>query len=275
MSLRTLIPLGTNGFFPSHGRATMCFLLLGDGAPLLLDAGTGVARLAEPGVRARLDPSGPLDIVLSHYHLDHVVGLAYLGAVWRGPVTLWAPAPPLVDAEPADALDRLLAPPLFPKPLSDFPHPVTLRAYRRDFRLGDRAPVAVRCRRQRHPGGSVALRLDDLLVYATDTAAEAETSDFAAGARCLLHELWVTESEAERDPDALRGHTSLRQALVIARRSGVALFVPVHHHPARDVRQLAALRLEVERALAAERGAPAPVWPEEGEAVDLESPHGT
>src|ERR1044072_2904577 len=55
-----LVPLGTNWYIPSHGRQTMCFLLLdGDGAALLLDAGTGLARLLAPEIAALLAPAPP------------------------------------------------------------------------------------------------------------------------------------------------------------------------------------------------------------------------
>ena len=73
-----LVPLGCGGFIPARGRQTMSFLVLEGGAALVLDAGSGLARLLEPQVAARLPEDGPLDIVLTHYHLDHVVGLSYL-----------------------------------------------------------------------------------------------------------------------------------------------------------------------------------------------------
>ncbi|MGD2114802.1 MAG: MBL fold metallo-hydrolase, partial [Acidobacteriota bacterium] len=73
-----LIPLGTNGYIPTHGRQTMCFLVRFEDRALLLDAGTGVARLLEPRVRELLEGVEQLDVILSHFHLDHVIGLSYL-----------------------------------------------------------------------------------------------------------------------------------------------------------------------------------------------------
>jgi glyoxylase-like metal-dependent hydrolase (beta-lactamase superfamily II) len=166
-----LIPLGTNGFIPSFGRQTMSFLLVADGAALLLDAGSGAGRLLEPGVAPLLRDCELLDVVLTHYHLDHVIGLSYLPGIWRGRrVRLWAPAAPLVDAQPADALDRLFAPPLFPLRLSELPLAVEVHAYTgAELAIG---PWRLRCRRQLHPGGSVALRFGDVFAYVTDTAVD-------------------------------------------------------------------------------------------------------
>ena len=43
-----LIPLGTNGFFPSLGHQAQCYMVLTEDAAIMLDAGTGVGRLLEP-----------------------------------------------------------------------------------------------------------------------------------------------------------------------------------------------------------------------------------
>lgn len=238
-ALESLHVLGSGGFFPAHGRQTMCFLVrrAARGA-LLLDAGTGVGRLAEPSLRALLDDSPCLDIVLSHYHLDHVVGLAYLGAVWQRPIRLWAPGNPLVDAEPLETLQRLISPPLFPVALADFPHPIEVVPYRSDFEV-DGLPVRVR--RQRHPGGSVGLRFGNQLAYVTDTAAEDAIADFVRDTDLLVQEVWCTAEEAEREVSLLRGHCSAPQALDIAIKAGVSRFLPVHHHPRRSPAELAEL----------------------------------
>jgi ribonuclease BN (tRNA processing enzyme) len=106
-----LVPLGINGFIPSFGRQTMSFLLLTGNEALLLDAGTGVGRLLERTMIDLLQPYDCLNIILSHYHLDHVVGLSYLPGTWmRGVVRIYAPGRPFVETEPDQALSRLLQP---------------------------------------------------------------------------------------------------------------------------------------------------------------------
>src|SRR2546422_11533633 len=82
--------LGGGGWFPAQGRQTACALLrLGDAA-ILIDAGTGVGRFAErPEL---LDGVRRLDILLTHFHLDHVCGLAYLPSLNRCEETMiWGP----------------------------------------------------------------------------------------------------------------------------------------------------------------------------------------
>jgi ribonuclease BN (tRNA processing enzyme) len=242
---RELVALGTNGFFPSHGRQTMSFLLAGGGRALLLDAGTGVGRLREPAVAARLAGVERLDVLLTHYHLDHVVGLTYLGAAWGRPVRILAPAPPLVDATPEEALSRLIGAPLFPVALDDFPVEIAVEPYAGDLELDG---LAIRTRRQSHPGGSVGLRLGDRLAYVTDTTADPATASFAQGVAWLLHEVWVDDRQAAAGPHLIAGHAAAGAVARIAAQGRVGRLAPVHHHPLRTAFELAALHDELRAA---------------------------
>ncbi|MCS6954362.1 MAG: MBL fold metallo-hydrolase [Bryobacterales bacterium] len=224
-----IVPLGTNGYFPSHGRHTMSFLVLGPEQALLLDAGTGVSRLLEPQIQELLRPYSMLNVVVSHYHLDHVVGLAYLPAVWaRGGLRIYAPAPPLVDAEPEDALDRLLAPPLFPSSWRSFG--VAIEALREE-----RSRVAAweaHLWRQAHPGGSVGMRLGDDLAYLTDTVADPSLASRLRGVRLLLHEVWTYDDTAGEA--AAKGHSDFSAVAELVRCSQISAVMLVHHPPSRS-----------------------------------------
>ncbi len=65
--------LGTTGYHPSPTRHTACYYLPDES--LVLDAGTGML-----GLTAQLcsEPRESLDILLSHAHLDHVVGMTFI-----------------------------------------------------------------------------------------------------------------------------------------------------------------------------------------------------
>lgn len=237
-----LIALGTNGFYPSLGRATMSFLLCDGNRALLLDAGSGLARLGEAPTRALLANVARLEIVLTHYHLDHVIGLSYLPGVWRGrPVRVWGPAPPLVDGDPT-ALDRLLAPPFFPS-MSAWPVAISVHTYRNSADLSELGWDLV-VRRQEHPGGSVGLRLGTTLAYTTDTVGDPTTAEFVAGVELLIHEVWWTDEELSVAGHT-GGHSTVGEVAEIARRARVGRLAPVHHRPDRDVEALAALATDL------------------------------
>lgn len=254
-----LMPLGTNGYMPSHCRLTMCFLLrVGDRA-LVLDAGIGMARFSEQRVVRMLDGVEALDVVLSHYHLDHVVGLSYLPGVWPDkPVRIWAPCPPLVDADPAEALCKLIHPPFFPLPLPEFPMRVEVERVR-----GDRVEIGgleLGLRSQEHPGGSVGLRIGDAMAYVTDTVADDATADFAAGVDLLLHEVWFG---AEEDAGTV-GHASSVNVARLAEKAGVRRLMPVHHNPRHSREDLERLAAELAEGTGAEV-----ILPEEGRVYEL------
>ncbi len=217
--------LGSAGWMPDDGRETACYAIQADDRLLLLDAGTGLRRLVtEPSLLAGVRE---IDLVLSHFHLDHVIGLSYLAAL-EPPVTVHGPGTWLYGRPTADLLDELLRPPY--------------QASQRAFPVRDLTEAGVvwgehllRVRHQvSHTAPSVAYRLDDSLSYCTDTGHDRGNAEFAAGCELLLHEAWSTDDASEL------GHSSAAQAADVARQAGVARLLLIHLPPGRDVQQLLA-----------------------------------
>jgi ribonuclease BN (tRNA processing enzyme) len=232
-----LVPLGTNGYFPSFGRQTMSILVLDGETALLMDAGTGVGRLIEPRIRDLLRPVSRLDIMLSHYHFDHLIGLSYLGGIYPGPLRIFGPAPPLSDVPPEEAL-AVIGPPWFPRRLLNSPSVEVVALTGKEWNL-DR--MLVRMRRQVHPGGSVGIRLGDRLAYCVDAAIDPGAMEFLEGVEVLLHEVWMTDEEATREPPERTGHSAAGQVAELAASAGVERLLPVHHHPKRSAPELEGL----------------------------------
>jgi ribonuclease BN (tRNA processing enzyme) len=200
-----LVPLGINGFVPTFGRHTTSFLALIADTAILLDAGTGVARLYESHLQKLLAPYRELHIIISHYHLDHIVGLSYLPGIFRDlPVTIHAPASPFVESDPEDSLRTLFRPPFLSLPLEHFPMGVTIVPIKESpFEIG-RLSIAVRG--QRHPGGSIGIRLGDF-VFMTDTIVDENAIPFMHGAQLVLHEVWLSDDEIKGNEKDLLGHS--------------------------------------------------------------------
>jgi ribonuclease BN (tRNA processing enzyme) len=247
-----LTVLGSAGWMPAAGRQTSCYAVAERDRLLVLDAGTGLHRLVtEP---ALLDGVIGIDVVVSHFHLDHIIGLSYLSALDR-PVTVHGPGDWLYHRPTAPLLDELLRPPYQPSRLSD--RGVSVREL---TEAGlDWAGHRLRVRHQvTHTAPSVAFRLDDALSYCTDTGHDLGNAEFARGCRLLLHEAWSTGDVTGT------GHSSAAQAADIAARAGVRRLLLIHLPPARDPETLRAQAAAV---------FPATELAADGLGIDLNSPY--
>jgi ribonuclease BN (tRNA processing enzyme) len=212
--------LGSGGWIPTAERETACALVRRGEDALVLDAGTGLQRLVADA--ALLDGVRRLDIVLTHFHLDHVCGLAYVPALPVRP-TVWAPGAWLYGTPSAE----LLAP-LVRAPISPF-EPGELGEVR-ELAAGAQAIGAfgLTTRPQpRHWAPTAGLRVEDELALVTDTAYDPGSADLARGVAHLLHEAWSTSSE----PIASEGDATAAEAGRVARDAGVGRLTLVHINP--------------------------------------------
>lgn len=225
-----LLLLGSGGWIPTSARATCSALIRSNDHAILIDAGTGIGRLVEEP--SLLRGSKHLDIILTHFHLDHVVGLGYLPALDLAErARLIGPGTLLYGTPTTEILARLIAPPLFGSELEEVVAGVD--------EINDPAlplgPCALQFRvQERHTDPTLAIRIGDELTYCTDTAYDEGNVEFARGSRILAHEAWCTED----DPRDLDTHSSARQAADIARNAGVGELVLIHIRPGADESRL-------------------------------------
>jgi ribonuclease BN (tRNA processing enzyme) len=223
--IATVRILGAGGWIPTGTHATCSALLRQGDAAVLIDAGTGIERLVSD--RSLLEGVEQLDLVLTHFHLDHVVGLGYLPGL-RGaggcPPRLWGPAEAVFGTATEDVLRRAFTP-----PFADADFGLVAREIR-ELAVGEQAigPFTVTARRQEgHSTPTLALRFDDLLTYCTDTPYDAGNAELARGSRTLMHEAWATEGA----PQATPIHSSGGDAARVAAEAGVERLVLIHLHP--------------------------------------------
>ena len=68
--------LGAGGWLPAYGRQTASAALRNGDEAVMIDAGTGIARLIEqPDILAGVNR---LHILLTNFRLDHIAGIAEL-----------------------------------------------------------------------------------------------------------------------------------------------------------------------------------------------------
>lgn len=209
--------LGTAGYHPNEHRHTSCYFI--PEASLLLDAGTGLFRIAG------MIQSSHIDVLLSHAHLDHVIGLTYfLELLHTTPlrtVTVYG------EAKKLEAIQKhLFAELIFPVlpnvkwvPLESTTHVGTAK-----LRW---SPLV-------HPGGSVGYRLDwekHSLAYITDTTSSLD-SDYwrmVEGVDSLLHECNFLDSQKEFAVQT--GHSWPSVVIEGAKKARVKKLILTHFDP--------------------------------------------
>ena len=212
--------LGTAGWVPTGSRETACVAVRNGEQLVLLDAGTGARRLlTSPEI---VDGVHRIDVLLSHFHVDHIIGLSYLpGLLAATECVVWGPGRAMYATQTVDVLRRLISPPLFAVDVADFLSVQELGVG--ELSLGS-LTLSVRIQ-EKHTHPSVAFRIDDLLTYCTDTGYDEGNSPFAAGCRDLVHEAFYVGDP----PDAT--HATPEEAGRIAADAEVGRLTLVHLHP--------------------------------------------
>lgn len=225
-----------------YGGATTSVLVKLDGHYILLDAGTGIMSLP-----AEVLEEPAIELLLTHFHLDHLIGLPLCPYLMNSEHCLTVYAGRHEGLEAKDALSRLFTPPFWPVTLEQLPakvcyEPLTehciLDTVRVDVLPGD------------HPNGVNLLRLTGMrhsVVLATDCTLTPEllpiTKGFAQGCDLLLVD--GQYSAAEWENRSHFGHSAWRAAAELARDCGAKRLRIVHHDPSHSDVQLDEAEREV------------------------------
>lgn len=259
-----------------YGGNTSCVeVRTGDGALIVLDAGTGIRSL---GLELAPDWPRTIHLLLTHLHLDHLEGLGFFAPCWRPETELhvWGPRSPVRSLE--ERIARYFSPPLFPVQLADVPAQLEFHdAPAQEWKIGSTRILA---RPVSHPGSTLGFRLEEggrSLAYIPDhepgraldlTSVSPEWVSghaLADGVDVLLHDAQYDEEEY---PTRVGwGHSSVGQAVAFALLSNASQLVLFHHDPGHGDAQLETL-LDAARELWGDGGDP-PVLAREGMTLEV------
>jgi phosphoribosyl 1,2-cyclic phosphodiesterase len=234
---------GVRGTFPTpekdrtrYGGHTTCSSLpLGPGAVLVIDAGSGLRDLGERIMAEAGSGDIRVDLLLTHFHLDHVIGFPFFAPIYSPRTTLTVHAP----GDPKDteaALAGLMAGRYFPVELKQTAARKAFREFESGLTVG--GVRALSCP-LRHPQGSVAYRLESggaSLVLATDTehpesGVDERLAEFAGGATWLVYDAMYTPAEYDAGKKGW-GHSTWLAGTELASAARAGALVLSHFNPA-------------------------------------------
>ncbi len=254
----TLHVLGCRGSMPISGRAysryggaTSSYLYMTDKEAIILDAGTGILNIPDLGSRR-------LSILISHAHIDHILGLPmFLGPIGAKELTIYGATHEGLTIR--QQLDTYLKRPLWPVGLDAFSCSISFKDVKENaepFQIGDVTVTAVP---SNHPGGSTIFKLEHQgtsVVYASDFEHEELPEDRRdeglTEAEKLLHCPFATDpqkamTDFSRDADLVLydaqytpqeylkcktfGHSTSEKANELRNAANIKQILLVHHAP--------------------------------------------
>ena len=247
-SLRLTV-LGCTGSIPVSrtgreifGGSTSCYMVQAGDDTLFLDAGSGL-------ISAPVEFPHPPLILLSHMHLDHVIGLAmYRRLLMKGEKTLLC-LPSSGNRVRLHMLNRLFSPPFWPLSLTEYAGDLELVPGRFPMQFG---PMRIECLKGRHPGGCRIFRVssgEKSLVYVTDyehtASGFAELAEFSAGADLLLYDAQFSREEYVHRQGF--GHSTAEKGIELMTLCGAKRLLFIHHAPESSDRILSEREAQIGR----------------------------
>lgn len=222
-----------------YGGDTACIEVRCGPHMLVFDGGTGIHGLGrELGMQTPVD----IDVYLTHFHLDHVLGLPFFKPAYGPDNRVHLHAARLDSTLSLKTiLARMMSPPLFPVPIDMYRADVDYL----DFAVGDRLEphpgLVLETRPLNHPGGACGYRLEwqgRSFAYVTDTehpqdgSLDPNVQDLMRGADVAIYDATYTDEEYE----VYRGwgHSTWSAGVRAAEAAGVGTLVLFHHDPSHD-----------------------------------------
>src|SRR3954469_3599341 len=227
--VRGSVPVPDRDMIGYGGNTSCVGVRLDDGSVVVLDAGTGIRALgiALAGVR------DPVHVMLTHLHLDHIMGLLFFGPLFDPAVRVTVWGPPAPGAGLRSRLARFLSAPLSPIEIRDLPAHVEFRTLPAEpVRLGS---ATIEAALVNHRGPTLGYRLTDgdaVLAYLPDHE-PALGQDIEGGPREWISGFGLADRatlvihDAQYTPDEYAGtrgwgHSTVGDAVAFARRCDAA-----------------------------------------------------
>jgi len=233
--VRGTVPVSGNDVVKYGGRTPCASVVSSGGEIIIIDAGTGIKALGDHLMSKKINKPLQLHLFLTHFHLDHVMGLPFFAPLYSPEVMINFYA----FASRKDIqkyLGGLMAGKYFP---FEFNETLSTKEFQRIPReYVDVGGIQVSHHRLNHPQGSIALSLKEgvrKIVFATDTEHLEEKVDerlaaFAEGADVFVYDAMFTPEEYRASKQGW-GHSTWLEGTKLAKEARVGELRLSHFNP--------------------------------------------
>lgn len=233
---------GVRGSFPCpgpdhlrYGGNTSCVLVLCDGHPVIFDSGTGMRPLGDWLLAEKYQRA---DLLLSHAHLDHILGFPFFAPVYQDDFCLNVRCGNLLPEYTIyEVLSTQMSPPTFPIKLNQLKADIKFIDFQpgQDFVIRD--DIKVRTQALPHPDRATAYRLTfrgRSICYVTDTEHKINNInlnlvEFIHDADLLVYDCTYSD---ENFPAYIGwGHSTWQEGIRLAQAGNTKQLAIFHHDP--------------------------------------------
>lgn len=239
--VRGVVPVSAREKLKYGGQTTCSSLVCSSGEILIIDAGSGIKGLGEKLVAGNGEEPLHLHLLLTHFHLDHIIGLPFFSPLYSAGVRISFYSPYLPQ-EMQRYLGGLMMGRYFPLTFNETASAKEfVRLDEESYSIGK---VEISYCPLHHPQGSVAYRVEEggsSVVFATDTEQPEEGMDarlatFSRRASCLIYDSTFTPEEYRKRQGW--GHSTWVEGTMLAREAKVRSLFLSHLNPDHTDRQV-------------------------------------
>lgn len=244
MIVKTLGTRGSNfnknSSFDIYGNETTSFYVKAKKINILIDAGSGVSTYLD-----KLSKLEELNILLTHVHFDHIVGLIELITVLSNTkINIYGG---MVNGKGIEEVLRpFLSYPYWPIDLTQNPNVKFINIVK-PFKIGS---ISINMMESNHCDGSLIYRLTDKessVCFGFDfnhkNGYEAKIIEFAKDADLLIYDASYKDDEYKLYSDY--GHSTINEAIKIKKKANVKMLILTHHLFERDDEEMKELELSL------------------------------
>ncbi len=219
----------------SHfGSNSLCVSLQTDDEIVFFDAGTGICNVSESDFVLETGSIKRVYLFLSHYHMDHIVGLPFFKFLHNKNIEINIYGPKLLGKTCENWIDDIFKPAAHPLLIKEFAKAKLnfLDSCEGFMQIGKH--ITVNTFLLNHPGGSYGYRIshnEKNICYITDVELGKDKehdeclSEFVKGSDALIIDSFFADKEIE----AGWGHSSWNECCELAKNSEIKKLILFHH----------------------------------------------